>query len=272
MGAAAYKGKGFKERARVNGERPIGAASCRKQFVMPDPPAGGGWVGEEVGGWVGPVFLPTSGRAAKRQEGKSGRGVCQGLTGRDGGGVSLVEQGENIEWNGGFVRHTFLKNDVMFSRPERWPRVAVRLATCFSMCSRRLLAGCSGPLRPSFVPFSLWVELEKKKELFLSSSGGGCRIFSKQSLNASIICVFMPSKWSKSANMRWVWTPCTGDVAWGVGMGTHTKNCERRAKGGQGTFRSHVAAHRSKVTTHWLHIAAKKKIGPVTEPAFCLCR
>ena len=32
MGAAANGGKGFKERARVCGERPIGAASCRQQY------------------------------------------------------------------------------------------------------------------------------------------------------------------------------------------------------------------------------------------------
>ena len=31
MGAAAYGGKRFKERARVSGERLIGAASCRQQ-------------------------------------------------------------------------------------------------------------------------------------------------------------------------------------------------------------------------------------------------
>ena len=43
MGAAAYGGKGFKERARVSGERPIGAASCRQQYneascQAPPPP------------------------------------------------------------------------------------------------------------------------------------------------------------------------------------------------------------------------------------------
>ena len=32
MGAAAACGKGSKERARVSGERPIGAASCRQQY------------------------------------------------------------------------------------------------------------------------------------------------------------------------------------------------------------------------------------------------
>ena len=31
MGAAACGGRGFKARARVSGERPIGAASCRQQ-------------------------------------------------------------------------------------------------------------------------------------------------------------------------------------------------------------------------------------------------
>ena len=31
MGTAAYGGKGFKEKAAVSGERPIGAASCRQQ-------------------------------------------------------------------------------------------------------------------------------------------------------------------------------------------------------------------------------------------------
>ena len=41
MGAAACGGKGFKERAGVSGERPIGAVSCRQQHkpgVMPTPP------------------------------------------------------------------------------------------------------------------------------------------------------------------------------------------------------------------------------------------
>ena len=43
MGAAAYGGKGFKGRARISGERPIGAASCRQQhnqvsFRPPPPP------------------------------------------------------------------------------------------------------------------------------------------------------------------------------------------------------------------------------------------
>ena len=39
MGTAAYGGKGFKERAAVSGERPIGTASCRQQTqpgVMPN--------------------------------------------------------------------------------------------------------------------------------------------------------------------------------------------------------------------------------------------
>ena len=31
MGAAAYGGRGFEGRARVSGERPIGADSCRQQ-------------------------------------------------------------------------------------------------------------------------------------------------------------------------------------------------------------------------------------------------
>ena len=31
LGAATYGGKGFQERARVSGERPIGAASCRQE-------------------------------------------------------------------------------------------------------------------------------------------------------------------------------------------------------------------------------------------------
>ena len=44
MGAAAYRGKGFKERARVSSGRPIGAASCRQQYNQascqpPPPPA-----------------------------------------------------------------------------------------------------------------------------------------------------------------------------------------------------------------------------------------
>ena len=34
MGTAAYGGKGFKERARVSGERPIGAASFRQQYIQ----------------------------------------------------------------------------------------------------------------------------------------------------------------------------------------------------------------------------------------------
>ena len=41
-GTAAYTGKGFKERTRINGERPIGAASFRPQStqacIMPTPP------------------------------------------------------------------------------------------------------------------------------------------------------------------------------------------------------------------------------------------
>ena len=32
MGTATQGGKGFKERARVSGERPGGAASCRQQY------------------------------------------------------------------------------------------------------------------------------------------------------------------------------------------------------------------------------------------------
>ena len=39
MGAAAYGGKGFKERARVSGQRPVGSASCRQQCIQaPCPP------------------------------------------------------------------------------------------------------------------------------------------------------------------------------------------------------------------------------------------
>ena len=40
MGAAVYRGKGFKERAGVSGERPIGTASCRQQHnqVSCQPP------------------------------------------------------------------------------------------------------------------------------------------------------------------------------------------------------------------------------------------
>ena len=44
MGAPAYSGRGFKERARVSGERPIGAASCGQQYnqtsCQPLPPEG----------------------------------------------------------------------------------------------------------------------------------------------------------------------------------------------------------------------------------------
>ena len=32
MGAAAYGGRRFKERTRVSGERPIGAARCKQQY------------------------------------------------------------------------------------------------------------------------------------------------------------------------------------------------------------------------------------------------
>ena len=32
MGPGAYGGRGFKGRARVSGERPIGAARCRQQY------------------------------------------------------------------------------------------------------------------------------------------------------------------------------------------------------------------------------------------------
>ena len=47
MGAAADGGRGFKERARVSGEKPIGAARCRQQHNQascqpPPPPDGGG--------------------------------------------------------------------------------------------------------------------------------------------------------------------------------------------------------------------------------------
>ena len=42
MGATAYGGRGFKGRAAVSGERPIGAASCRQQHnevsCQPPPP------------------------------------------------------------------------------------------------------------------------------------------------------------------------------------------------------------------------------------------
>ena len=42
MGAAAYGGRRFKERTRVSGERPIGAARCRQQYspasCLPPPP------------------------------------------------------------------------------------------------------------------------------------------------------------------------------------------------------------------------------------------
>ena len=34
MGAAVYGGKGFKERPRVSGERPIGAAGCSQQSTQ----------------------------------------------------------------------------------------------------------------------------------------------------------------------------------------------------------------------------------------------
>ena len=44
MGAAAYGGKGLKERARVSGERPTGTASFRQQYNQaschPPPPSG----------------------------------------------------------------------------------------------------------------------------------------------------------------------------------------------------------------------------------------
>ena len=33
MGTGAYGGKGFKERTRVSGERPIGGASFRQQSI-----------------------------------------------------------------------------------------------------------------------------------------------------------------------------------------------------------------------------------------------
>ena len=44
MGAAAYGGGGFKERAAASGERPIGAASCRQEYNraschQPPPPS-----------------------------------------------------------------------------------------------------------------------------------------------------------------------------------------------------------------------------------------
>ena len=38
MGAAACRGKGFKERARVSGKRPMGAASFRQQCVQASCP------------------------------------------------------------------------------------------------------------------------------------------------------------------------------------------------------------------------------------------
>ena len=61
MGTTAYRGKGFKERVRVSGERPIGAANFRQPNIQascqappPSPVAGvgGGYshhcFGEEV--------------------------------------------------------------------------------------------------------------------------------------------------------------------------------------------------------------------------------
>ena len=55
MGAAACRGRGFKERAGVNGERPSGAVSCRQQHnqasCQPAPPPSRGPampVGSEV--------------------------------------------------------------------------------------------------------------------------------------------------------------------------------------------------------------------------------
>ena len=53
MGTAAYKGKGFKGRAAVGGERPFGAASRRqqhKQVSCHTPPT----VGQQTCG-VGPL-------------------------------------------------------------------------------------------------------------------------------------------------------------------------------------------------------------------------
>ena len=38
MGAAAYGGRGFKARAQVSGERPMGAATCRQQHNRASPP------------------------------------------------------------------------------------------------------------------------------------------------------------------------------------------------------------------------------------------
>ena len=38
MGTAAYGGRGFKGRAAVSGERPIGAARCRQQHNEAPPP------------------------------------------------------------------------------------------------------------------------------------------------------------------------------------------------------------------------------------------
>ena len=62
MGTAAYGGKGFKERTRVSGERPMGADSFRQQSIqassppryvmsppMPPPGVGGGG-GSDRGG------------------------------------------------------------------------------------------------------------------------------------------------------------------------------------------------------------------------------
>ena len=58
MGASTYGGKGFKGRAAVSGERPIGTASCRQQHTQascqtppsnPHPPFP---KGQNVGGGV----------------------------------------------------------------------------------------------------------------------------------------------------------------------------------------------------------------------------
>ena len=57
MGTATYGGKGFKESTRRNGQRPIGAATFRRQSAQascpPSPPPAqpGGW------GWTGAVVV-----------------------------------------------------------------------------------------------------------------------------------------------------------------------------------------------------------------------
>ena len=61
MGTAAYRGRGFKGRAGVRGEKPIGAARCRKQHNEAScPPTPLRWAFPVARTWVCVLWRPAS--------------------------------------------------------------------------------------------------------------------------------------------------------------------------------------------------------------------